>query len=80
LSLLTSIRDKGKTVIFTTQILEEADQIADKVAILCNKKIVEEIKGGKEKGIGFLVGQVMKETKGKANPQLVNELLRKKIF
>ena len=32
---------------------------------------------GKEKVFGFFVGQVMKETKGKANPKLVNEILRK---
>ncbi len=40
---------------------------------------VEEFKGGKEKLIGFFVGQVMKETKGKANPKLLNELLLKKL-
>jgi aspartyl-tRNA(Asn)/glutamyl-tRNA(Gln) amidotransferase subunit B len=36
---------------------------------------VENYRGGKTKALGFLVGQVMKETRGKANPQLVNELL-----
>ena len=41
-----------------------------------NPKVVSEFKAGKEKSIGFLVGQVMKETRGKANPKLVNELLR----
>jgi aspartyl-tRNA(Asn)/glutamyl-tRNA(Gln) amidotransferase subunit B len=40
---------------------------------------VEEFKGGKEKLIGFFVGQVMKETKGKANPKLLNELLLKRL-
>ena len=34
---------------------------------------------GKEKAIGFLVGQVMKATKGAANPQSVNEILREKL-
>jgi aspartyl-tRNA(Asn)/glutamyl-tRNA(Gln) amidotransferase subunit B len=38
---------------------------------------VEAYKGGKKKLLGFFVGQVMKETKGKANPQIVNEILRK---
>ncbi|MBW2646751.1 MAG: Asp-tRNA(Asn)/Glu-tRNA(Gln) amidotransferase subunit GatB [Deltaproteobacteria bacterium] len=38
---------------------------------------VEAYKGGKKKLFGFFVGQVMKETKGKANPQIVNEVLRK---
>ena len=40
---------------------------------------VEQFRGGKEKLFGFFVGQVMKKTKGKANPQLVNEILRKKL-
>jgi aspartyl-tRNA(Asn)/glutamyl-tRNA(Gln) amidotransferase subunit B len=38
-----------------------------------------EFKSGKEKAIGFLVGQVMKQTQGKANPQLVNKLFREKL-
>ena len=42
-------------------------------------KEVEEFKGGKEKLLGFFVGQVMKETKGKANPKLLNELLLKRL-
>jgi aspartyl-tRNA(Asn)/glutamyl-tRNA(Gln) amidotransferase subunit B len=37
----------------------------------------EEFRQGKEKALGFFVGQVMKETRGQANPQMVNELLRK---
>lgn len=44
-----------------------------------NPKSVEDYRNGKKQAIGFLVGQVMKQTKGKANPQLVNELLRKKL-
>ncbi|MEO1481433.1 MAG: Asp-tRNA(Asn)/Glu-tRNA(Gln) amidotransferase subunit GatB [Myxococcota bacterium] len=40
---------------------------------------VEKYKAGKTNVIGFLVGQVMKASKGKANPQLVNEMLRKKL-
>lgn len=40
-----------------------------------NPQSVEDYRAGKEKAIGFLVGQVMRETKGKANPTLVNELL-----
>ncbi len=41
-----------------------------------NPKEVERYKAGEEKVFGFLVGQVMKKAKGKANPQLVNKLLR----
>ena len=44
-----------------------------------NPKAVEDFKGGKEKSFGSLVGGVMKETKGRANPALVNELLRKQL-
>ena len=39
----------------------------------------EQYRSGNEKIIGWFVGQVMKETQGKANPQAVNELLRKKL-
>ncbi|MZG54494.1 MAG: Asp-tRNA(Asn)/Glu-tRNA(Gln) amidotransferase subunit GatB [Nitrospinae bacterium] len=44
-----------------------------------NPSQVEEYKGGKEKVLGFLVGQVMKTSKGKANPGAVNKLLKEKI-
>ena len=37
------------------------------------------VQAGKDKLFGFFVGQVMRKTKGKANPQLVNEILRKKL-
>ena len=44
-----------------------------------NPKQVEEFKSGKGKVIGFLVGQVMQRTKGKANPKMVNDILREKM-
>ena len=44
-----------------------------------NIEKVNEFKSGKEKLFGFFVGQVMKKTEGKANPQLVNEILTKKL-
>jgi len=44
-----------------------------------NAQVVEELRGGKDKAFGFLVGQVMKKTKGKANPKLVNKMLKEKI-
>ena len=47
--------------------------------IVNNPGQVIQFKNGKEKVIGFLVGQVMKESKGKANPQNVNQLLRSKL-
>ncbi len=44
-----------------------------------NPDAVEKFRAGEAKLMGFFVGQVMKETKGKANPKIVNELLRKKL-
>jgi aspartyl-tRNA(Asn)/glutamyl-tRNA(Gln) amidotransferase subunit B len=43
--------------------------------IAANPQSVADFKAGKDKAVGFLVGQVMKETKGKANPGLVNKLI-----
>ncbi|TVX86729.1 Asp-tRNA(Asn)/Glu-tRNA(Gln) amidotransferase subunit GatB [Paenibacillus agilis] len=48
--------------------------IVEKI-VAANPQSVEDYRAGKERAIGFLVGQVMRETKGKANPTLVNELL-----
>ncbi|MBI5418259.1 Asp-tRNA(Asn)/Glu-tRNA(Gln) amidotransferase subunit GatB [Candidatus Poribacteria bacterium] len=50
-------------------------KIAEKV-IANNPKSVEDFKNGKDKAIGFLVGQIMKETQGKANPASVNTILK----
>jgi aspartyl-tRNA(Asn)/glutamyl-tRNA(Gln) amidotransferase subunit B len=47
--------------------------------IAANPKQVEQYRGGKKTVAGFFVGQVMKASKGQANPQLVNELLSKKL-
>ena len=44
-----------------------------------NPGSVQDYRDGKQKAIGFLVGQVMKATRGKANPQLVNKILREKL-
>ena len=41
--------------------------------------MVEDYKNGKDKLFGFFVGQVMKESKGKANPQMVNKILQDKL-
>jgi aspartyl-tRNA(Asn)/glutamyl-tRNA(Gln) amidotransferase subunit B len=53
-------------------------KIIDEV-ISGNPKQVEQYKGGKTTVIGFLVGQIMKASKGQASPALVNELLTKKL-
>lgn len=44
-----------------------------------NLQSVSDYKSGKEKAFGFLVGQAMKETKGKANPQIINKLLKDEL-
>ena len=57
---------------------KELEKVIDKV-VNDNQEKVKEYKSGKEKLFGFFVGQVMKESGGKANPQLVNEILKKKL-
>ncbi|MBH9578408.1 Asp-tRNA(Asn)/Glu-tRNA(Gln) amidotransferase subunit GatB [Inhella proteolytica] len=56
----------------------ELERILDEV-LAANGKSVEEFRAGKDKAFNALVGQAMKATKGKANPGLVNELLKKKL-
>jgi aspartyl-tRNA(Asn)/glutamyl-tRNA(Gln) amidotransferase subunit B len=69
------IEEKGLTQIVDQTAIEA---VIDEV-IKENPKIVEEYKSGKERVFGFLVGQVMKKTRGQANPKLANDLLRSKI-
>lgn len=66
---------KGLKQISDTGALEA---IIDEV-LAANAKSVEEFRAGKEKAFNALIGQAMKATKGKANPQQVNELLKKKL-
>jgi aspartyl-tRNA(Asn)/glutamyl-tRNA(Gln) amidotransferase subunit B len=54
------------------------ERIIDEI-IAANPKQVDQYRGGKTTVVGFFVGQVMKASKGQANPQLVNELLVKKL-
>jgi aspartyl-tRNA(Asn)/glutamyl-tRNA(Gln) amidotransferase subunit B len=54
------------------------EKLADEL-IAANPKQVEQYRAGKKTMIGFFVGQVMKASKGQANPQLINEVLRKKL-
>ena len=58
---------------------KEVEKLIDKV-ITDNPDKVKEYKSGKDKLFGFFVGQVMKVSGGKANPQLVNEILKKKLL
>ena len=57
---------------------KELEKIIDKV-VSENKDKVMQYKSGKDKLFGFFVGQVMKISGGKANPQLVNEILKQKL-
>jgi aspartyl-tRNA(Asn)/glutamyl-tRNA(Gln) amidotransferase subunit B len=69
------VKEKGLLQISDTSAIEMAvDEIIEK-----HPKEIERFKAGEEKLLGFFVGQVMKATKGKANPQIVNELLKKKL-
>ena len=54
------------------------EQLIDKV-VSDNQDKVKEYKSGKEKLFGFFVGQAMKASSGKANPQLINDILKKKL-
>ena len=69
------VKDKGLEQITDSGEIETA---VDAV-ITENPDQVADFQGGNEKAIGWFVGQVMKATGGKANPKLVNELLRKKL-
>jgi aspartyl-tRNA(Asn)/glutamyl-tRNA(Gln) amidotransferase subunit B len=69
------VKEKGLVQVTDTDAIEAvvASVLAD------NAKEVEAYRNGKTKLLGFFVGQVMKATKGKANPQIVNEILRKEL-
>ena len=57
---------------------DELNKIVDNI-IKNNYKSVEEYRNGKDKLLGFFVGQVMKETQGKGNPKIINKLLKEKL-
>lgn len=63
------------------QLLEDSAAIESAVdtVLLENPDSIEKLKSGRDRAFGFLVGQVMKKTGGKADPKLVNELLRSKL-
>ncbi|HAA08947.1 MAG: Asp-tRNA(Asn)/Glu-tRNA(Gln) amidotransferase subunit GatB [Syntrophomonadaceae bacterium] len=69
------IKEKGMEQISDKDTLQK---VIDEV-VEANTKVVEDYKNGKEKAFGFLIGQIMKATRGQANPALVNELLREKL-
>ena len=50
-----------------------------KEIMIAHPKSVEEYRSGKEKLFGFFIGQMMQKTKGKGNPQMINELVKKHL-
>ncbi len=69
------VKEKGLVQVSDVGALEQA---VDEV-LASNPAEVEAFKGGKTKLMGFFVGQVMRQMKGKANPSLLNEILAKKL-
>src|SRR5699024_863769 len=64
---LVQISDEGQLREIIGQVLDE------------NEQSVNDFKEGKGRALGFLVGQTMKATKGQANPQMVNKILKEEI-
>jgi len=85
--VLKIIFETGKQ---TEQIIEEQGlaQISDDVTlekiaddlIRENQKVIEQIKNGEQKALGFLIGQAMKKMNGKANPKKIGDILQRRIF
>jgi len=69
------VSEKGLTQISDTS---ELEAIADAV-IAANPQVAADYRGGKEKSLGFLIGQVMRQSQGRANPQLAGDILRRKL-
>lgn len=69
------VKDKGLVQVSTEGAIAG---IVEKV-LADNAKAAEDVKNGEMKAIGFLVGQVMKQSKGKANPKMAQDLLKKQL-
>ena len=74
------IIDLAQTVPMLHRALEQVSDTAElerwcREALVGKERVIADVKAGKEKAIGALVGPVMKSSRGKANPQLVTEIL-----
>jgi aspartyl-tRNA(Asn)/glutamyl-tRNA(Gln) amidotransferase subunit B len=69
------VDERGLVQVTDSSIIDEAIERV----LAANPDLAEAYQKGRDKLFGFFVGQVMRETRGKANPQLVNELLRKRL-
>ena len=73
--LFSLIEEKGLSQISCT---DEIEKLVNEV-LNNNHKSIEDFKAGKTQAIGFLMGQVMKESKGQVNPALANKLLKEEL-
>ena len=69
------VKEKGLMQISDEGAIKE---VVDRV-VAANPQSIADYKAGKDRALGFLVGQAMKETKGKANPQLLNKLFLEEL-
>ena len=69
------IDEKGLKQVSDTSLIENiVDEVIDE-----NKKMAEQYLSGKDKLLGFFVGQAMKKSEGKANPKILNEIIKEKL-
>ena len=66
---LLQVSDEGAIAAIVDEVLADP----------ASAKAIEDIRGGNDKAIGYLVGQIMKKSQGKANPGLAQKLIREKI-
>jgi aspartyl-tRNA(Asn)/glutamyl-tRNA(Gln) amidotransferase subunit B len=71
----TIIKEKGLVQI------SDADALLPLIEEIVNNnpKVLQDYKNGKEKAFGFFIGQIMKMTRGQANPEIVNKLLKERL-
>jgi aspartyl-tRNA(Asn)/glutamyl-tRNA(Gln) amidotransferase subunit B len=86
-TVLTEMLDTGKTagaIVKEKNLIQISDESSLEkeidAVIAENAKVVEEVKAGKNPALMFLVGQAMKRTKGKANPKIVQDILKRRLL
>ena len=66
---LLQVSDEGAIALIVDEVMADP----------ASQKAIEDIRGGNEKAIGYLVGQIMKKSQGKANPGLAQKLIRERL-
>ena len=66
---LLQVSDEGEIAKIVDEVMSDA----------ASRKAIEDIRSGNDKAIGFLVGQIMKKSQGKANPALAQKLIRERL-